>query len=281
MATFQSIQGKTLEQISKNIANIEMRDLRSFIKEYSGDEYKEVTKAGKRIDIEGIAQRVVNEMLAKKEAGEFKNGNGKFPAVSEKGSAMILQIRQSSADWQDDFISVQDMAIEVGSPETSVKKTLDILVRDGFLSVSQVGTMNIETETTSEMVEKYSLTSLGKSAKLSGKKASKIQGATTMLSTTTRAATGPKSSLSGKRIYVTVDGNPCRAGSIRAKHFDLVKSGMLYEDYRKAGGNNFNLNDGVARGFFTILDGSAKAPSGKKQTVEAAIENARKRLASL
>ena len=63
---------------------------------------------------------------------------------------------------------------------------------------------------------------------------------------------GRKSKFAGKRIYKLVKENPCRKGSARAKQFDLVKEGMSFEDYQKAGGNTFNLNDGVERKYFSV-----------------------------
>ena len=70
------------------------------------------------------------------------------------------------------------------------------------------------------------------------------------------AGRGRKSAFAGKRIYIiaakTGGKNPCRTGSVRAAHFDLVKEGMPFEDYIKAGGNNFNLKDGVERGYFSV-----------------------------
>lgn len=66
---------------------------------------------------------------------------------------------------------------------------------------------------------------------------------------------GRKSQFKDKRIYLTPLGakeNPCRKDSERARQYDIVKEGMSYEDYQKAGGSAFNLNDGIQRGYFKV-----------------------------
>lgn len=57
---------------------------------------------------------------------------------------------------------------------------------------------------------------------------------------------------------VLKSGNPCREGSKRAKAAQLIldagRKGISYEDYRAKGGNRFDLNDGVVRGYFEVIE---------------------------
>lgn len=52
---------------------------------------------------------------------------------------------------------------------------------------------------------------------------------------------GRPSPLHGKKLYVKVEANPRRKGSIGAKSFNLIKNGMLVEDYIAAGGRMQDL----------------------------------------
>lgn len=52
---------------------------------------------------------------------------------------------------------------------------------------------------------------------------------------------GPRSSKVGKKIYKLVDGNPRREGTHGFTSFALIKDGMPYDDYIKAGGRNNDL----------------------------------------
>lgn len=255
--TFQKIQGKTLEQIQKNISRIVLQDLKDFIEQYSS---AKVPKSSKRPAIEKVAQEIITSLLAKKAEGE-KKANGKNqnpPKLSAKGWEAISKMRECFAAWEDDNMTVEELAAEVKHPEYDVQKTIQTLETDGFIMTIKDG---------------YGLTELGQNAKAPGSKSNKKG-----TSIQAKGQTGPKSEYTGKKIWITVKDNPCREGSVRAKHFDIVKNGMLYKDYREMGGNNFNLQDGVLRGFFIMAE---KNPNPKMQTVEEAVKNARKRITAI
>lgn len=63
---------------------------------------------------------------------------------------------------------------------------------------------------------------------------------------------GRKSPYAGKRIYLKVKENPYRKGSLREANFKLVKEGMTFEEYVKAGGDPFNLKYGVMQKHFDV-----------------------------
>ncbi len=267
----ETIQGKTLEQVAKNVSSIVTADLVSFYNEFSGK--KAIKKFTDRATAETRVSDLVGSLLMKKAEGEVKakkNGSSapQAPAVSKAGWTALEMIRQCLKDWEDTALTSNDLSSELGQAEAVTQKTMDVLERDGFL-------IKVTINNDDGAVPGYSRSGLGKSARQPGKSAGKTGTATAQ-----RGQTGPKSELDGQRIYIHVDGNPCREGSVRAKHFSLVKDGMLYEEYRAAGGNAFNLNDGILRGFFTMQDGDAKAPATKKMTVEVAVENARTRIAA-
>lgn len=72
---------------------------------------------------------------------------------------------------------------------------------------------------------------------------------------------GPRCSFSGMRLYRLVAGNPRRAGTHGFTSFALIKDGMTYEDYRKAGGRNNDLQWDIDKKFIELrADGVAAPP---------------------
>ena len=61
------------------------------------------------------------------------------------------------------------------------------------------------------------------------------------------AGRGRKSPYLGKRMYRKVKENPYRKDSIREKSWNLIKDGMLYEDFIKAGGDAGAVKFGVVK----------------------------------
>lgn len=244
MAAFQTIQGKTLEQIQKNIANIAINDLRDFYNQFSGK--RAIGKFSDRDTAITRVKELVDGLLAKKTESEAKN-NGSKPgvsALSKAGWTALVMIRQNLKDWQSEKLTVAELAIELSIPETAVQKTVNTLENDGFL-ILITGEANDP--------DFYSLSELGKTAKEPDKKASKTQTATKA-----RGATGPKSNLAGKKITrIATEGrkaseNPSREGSKRGKAWNAIKDGMTYEKYMEAGGNAFDLGFFIMKEYITI-----------------------------
>ena len=52
---------------------------------------------------------------------------------------------------------------------------------------------------------------------------------------------GRKNANAGKKIYLKVEGNPRRVGTIGYKSFSLLRNGMTLEEYLAAGGRNVDL----------------------------------------
>lgn len=90
---------------------------------------------------------------------------------------------------------------------------------------------------------------------------------------------GPRSGNGGRLIYKLVTGNPRREGSAGWKSFSLIKDGMTFEEYRKAGGRNTDLAWDIKHGFTTTINpgdpipkvkGSAAPEAPKKEEKAAA-----------
>jgi hypothetical protein len=71
---------------------------------------------------------------------------------------------------------------------------------------------------------------------------------------------GPRSGFGGKLIYPLVTGNPRRPGSIGHHSFSLIKPGMTFEEYKKAGGRNTDLAWDIDHGFTVVLSPGEPAP---------------------
>ena len=61
-----------------------------------------------------------------------------------------------------------------------------------------------------------------------------------------------QSKFSGKKITKLVKDNPRRKGTHGFKSFSLIKSGMTYEDYLKAGGRRNDLAWDIAHKFVKV-----------------------------
>ena len=53
----------------------------------------------------------------------------------------------------------------------------------------------------------------------------------------------------GKRVYTKMMENPYRKGSALAVNYDLIKDGMSFEEYKKAGGEPSKLTAGIVSGY--------------------------------
>ncbi|MCK4960135.1 MAG: hypothetical protein KAT00_12060, partial [Planctomycetes bacterium] len=58
--------------------------------------------------------------------------------------------------------------------------------------------------------------------------------------------------LSGKKITRKAKENPSRPESKRGKAWGVITDGMTYEAYREAGGNAFDLNFFIGKGYATV-----------------------------
>lgn len=65
-------------------------------------------------------------------------------------------------------------------------------------------------------------------------------------------APGPRSPKLGKRIYKLVEGNPRKEGSLGWHSWNLLKEGMTFEEYRRAGGRCKDLDWDLSKSFVEI-----------------------------
>jgi hypothetical protein len=63
---------------------------------------------------------------------------------------------------------------------------------------------------------------------------------------------GRTSAFSGKRIIKLVKENPRREGTVGFKSFRLIKSGMTYDQYIKAGGRRQDLAFDIAKKYVRV-----------------------------
>ena len=63
---------------------------------------------------------------------------------------------------------------------------------------------------------------------------------------------GPRSNFSGKRIFKISKSNPRKPGTLGHQSFELIKDGMTFEEYKKAGGRNQDLRWDAEHGFVEV-----------------------------
>jgi DNA-binding MarR family transcriptional regulator len=83
------------------------------------------------------------------------------------------------------------------------------------------------------------------------------------------STTGPRGGFAGKYIFKLVQTNPRREGTHGWNSFNIVTDGMSYEDYKRAGGRNNDLQWDIDHNFLTTGDTADEKPrqpdKGKKE----------------
>ncbi len=234
---WESKEGKTLEQILKNLIRIEMSDLVALYNEFSGK--KAIKKFDGRAEALQQVREILEPMIKKMRASEAKaKANGSkstdTPAISARGWEALIKIREMMKAFESETVTVEEIADEVKHPLTAVQKTVNTLINDGFLISVPDG---------------YSLSELGKTVKAPGSKAGRGKKVAKA-----KAKPGPRSANAAKVITITKSGKAYspRSGSRRETAMSLLKPGMTVAQYQEAGGASFDLGIFEWKGYITL-----------------------------
>lgn len=234
---WESKEGKTLEQILKNLIRIQMSDLVALYNEYSGK--KAIKKFSDRAEALQRVREILEPMIKKMRASEAKakaNGSksAEVPAVSARGWESLIKIREMVKAFDSDSVTAEEIADEVKHPLAAVQKTVNTLVNDGFLISVPDG---------------YSLSELGRTVKAPSSKPAKGKAIAKA-----KTKPGPRSANAAKVITVTKDGKGYtpHPGSRREGAWNVIKPNMTVAQYREADGIMFDLGVFELKGYITL-----------------------------
>jgi hypothetical protein len=187
-----------------------------------------------------------------KALGEGKKADkAKQPADPKQpnaaSAAVLLALRELiPADAKDDALSVSsaDVAKKLDTNINAVCKAADSLAKQKLVEVED------DSHEQGHQFYWLSLTPEGRDIKV-----------TTPSVRLPQSNPGPRSGFNGKFIFKISKTNPRREGTHGWKSWNLLQDGMSFEEYRKAGGRNNDLQWDLDKGFCELRDSKDGAPA--------------------
>jgi hypothetical protein len=182
-----------------------------------------------------------------------KDGAAKQPNASS--TAILLAIRELipvEAEGENAFVDTTKVAEKLGTNVNAVIKAAEQLTKQKLIEMEDDTPDSVPGQPASPLFW-LSLLPAGRELEVT-KTPAKLPASNP----------GPRSGFGGMVIHRLVPTNPRREGSEGWKSFNLIKDGMTFEDYRKAGGRNTDLAWDIAHGFTAVRAPGEEAPAKKK-----------------